>query len=87
MQYYTASGALVELEKPAILKLHYDGALINQSSAPEGLGIYRWNPNSEMWQAVPGGLDEEQRAVVASVRTTELRTCDLTVCRLWREVK
>jgi len=65
----TASGALIELEKPAVLKLHYDGALINQSSVSEGLGIYRWEPNSEMWQAVPGSLDEEQRAVVASITT------------------
>jgi YVTN family beta-propeller protein len=65
----TASGAMVELEKSVVLKLHYDGALINQSSVPEGLGIYRWDPNSEMWQVVPGSLDEEQKAVVTTVMT------------------
>ena len=65
----TASGALVELEKPAILKLHYDGALVNSSSAPPGLGIYRWDPTGETWQAVSGDLDEEQKAIVASVTT------------------
>ncbi len=63
----TASGALEVLEKPGILTLHYDGALVNPSLMPEGLGIYRWDPNSETWQVVPGSLDEEQRAMVASV--------------------
>jgi len=65
----TASGALVTLEKPAVLKLHYDRALVNSSSAPEGLGIYRWDPIGETWQAVPGSLDEEQKAMVAPVTT------------------
>jgi hypothetical protein len=64
----TASGALVTLEKPAVLKLHYDGALLASSLAPDGLGIYRWDPNSATWQAVPGSLDEGQKAVVAPVR-------------------
>jgi hypothetical protein len=63
------SGALEELEKPALLKLYYDGALVNSSSAPEGLGIRRWDPTSETWQAVAGSLDEEHRAMVASVTT------------------
>jgi len=65
----TASGALVTLDKPAILKLHYDQALVNTESAPEGLGIYRWDPVSETWQAVAGTLDEEQKAIVAPVTT------------------
>jgi len=65
----TASGALVTLEKPAVLKLHYDKSLVRSSSAPEGLGIYRWDPISETWQEVPGSLDEEQKAMVASVTT------------------
>ena len=65
----TASGALVALENPAILKLHYDGALVNSSSAPPGLGIYRWDPTSETWQAISGNLDEEQKAMVAPVTT------------------
>jgi len=65
----TASGAMVTLEKPGILKLHYDGALVNRSSAPERLGLYRWDPNNETWQAVPGSLDEEQKAMIAAVTT------------------
>jgi hypothetical protein len=65
----TASGALVTLEKPAILKLHYDQALVATESAPDGLGLYRWNPISETWQAVAGTLDEEQKAVVAPATT------------------
>lgn len=63
----TASGALVSLEKPGVLALHYDGVLINSSSVPVGLGIYRWNPSSQKWQAVPGSSDEEHRVAVASV--------------------
>jgi len=65
----TASGALVELERPALLKLHYDGGLVRSALAPEGLGLYRWDPNGGTWQAVPAGLDEERRAMVAPVTT------------------
>ena len=57
------------LEQPAVLKLRYDGALVTSASAQEGLGIYRWDPNSEEWQAVGGSLDEAQRAMVAPVAT------------------
>jgi N-acetylneuraminic acid mutarotase len=63
------SGALEGLDKSALLKLHYDGALVNSSSAPEGLGIYRWDPNSGTWQEIGGSLDEEQKAVVIPVTT------------------
>ena len=65
----TASGALVELERPALLKLHYDGGLVRSALAPEGLGLYRWDPNGGTWQAVPASLDEERRAMVAPVTT------------------
>ncbi|MDY7075799.1 MAG: YncE family protein [Chloroflexota bacterium] len=63
----TASGAMATLEQPGILTLHYDGALVHSSSAPEGLGIYHWDSNSETWQETGGSLDEEQKAVVAPV--------------------
>jgi len=63
----TGSGALVTLEKPAVLRLHYDGALVTSASAPAGLGLYRWDPRGERWQAVEGELDEEQRVIVAPV--------------------
>ncbi|MFQ5855936.1 MAG: FG-GAP repeat domain-containing protein [Anaerolineae bacterium] len=63
----TASGALVTLEQPAVLKLHYDAALVDGATATQ-LGVYRWDPSSERWWLVPGTLDEEQRAMVASVR-------------------
>jgi N-acetylneuraminic acid mutarotase len=64
------SGALAELlEKPSVLTLHYDGALVNSSLAPEGLGIYRWDPSDGTWQEIGGSLDEEQKAMVAPVTT------------------
>jgi hypothetical protein len=64
----TASGAVVTLTRPAILTLHYDGTLVNSSSPPAaGLGIYRWEPNSQTWQAVPGRLDAEHRTMVAPI--------------------
>ncbi|MFQ5488666.1 MAG: hypothetical protein ACE5ET_09530, partial [Gammaproteobacteria bacterium] len=44
-----------------------DQALV--AGAPAGLGIYRWNPNTEQWQWVPGRIDAGQAAVVAAVRT------------------
>jgi hypothetical protein len=61
----TGSGALVTLEKPGMLTLHYDGALAAQT--PEGLGIYRWDPVSETWLAVPGALDADHQAMTAPV--------------------
>jgi len=63
----TGSGALVTLEKPAVLRLRYDRALVISASAPAGLGLYRWDPLGETWQAVVGELDEEQRVIVAPV--------------------
>jgi hypothetical protein len=63
----TASGALVMLERPAVLKLHYNSALVNSPSAPDGLGIYRWDPIGATWQEVPGNLDEGQKEMVAPV--------------------
>jgi len=63
----TGSGALVTLEKPAVLKLRYDGALVTSASAPAGLGIYRWDPDGKGWQAVTGSVDEGQRVMVAPV--------------------
>jgi hypothetical protein len=63
----TASGALASLEKPAILTLHYDGALVNSSSTPAGLNIYHWNPISQLWQAVSGKLDEDHKVMIAPI--------------------
>jgi hypothetical protein len=61
------SGALAMLAKPALLKLSYDGTLINQVAAPEGLSIYHWDPGSENWQIVTSSLDEEQKTMIAPV--------------------
>ena len=63
----TASGALASLERPAVLKLHYDDALITSSVRPEALGLYRWDPVRQTWVEVPAHLDEGQQAVVAPV--------------------
>jgi hypothetical protein len=68
----TASGALTTLEKPAVLELRYDGALLNSISTPEELRIYRWHPSDATWQPVGGSLDEEHKAMV--VPTTVLGT-------------
>jgi hypothetical protein len=65
----TASGALTELAKPAVLTLRLDGALISSSSAPPGLGVYRWDPNSQAWRALVGEFDETHKAMVTTVQT------------------
>ena len=62
----TASGALGALVKPGILTLNYDGVLVNQET-PEGMGIYRWDPNGKEWLAVAGRLDEDQKGIAAPV--------------------
>lgn len=63
----TGSGALVALEKPGLLILHYDGTLISGSAALNDLGIYHWDPVSQTWQAVPDSLDEAHQSFSASV--------------------
>jgi hypothetical protein len=63
----TASGALAALAKPAILTLRYDPLLLNLGAVPAELGIYRWEPNNQSWQALPSTLDEEHTAVSATV--------------------
>jgi hypothetical protein len=65
----TASGALTTLEQPAVLKLRYDDALITRLETLEGVGIYRWDPNTDTWQATPAVLDEGQKAFIASATT------------------
>jgi hypothetical protein len=61
----TASGALVQLERPALLTLHYDRVFTSLAAA--GLGIYRWDPNSMTWREVRGQLDVLPQALVAPV--------------------
>jgi photosystem II stability/assembly factor-like uncharacterized protein len=64
----TLSGGLNSLQKPARLMLRYDRALINRTTAPDGLAIYRWDSHNHTWNAVAGTLDAEHRALVASVQ-------------------
>ncbi len=62
-----ASGALSTLEKPAILTLRYDQTLVSIPEELTGLGIYRWDLNQQVWEKVPGHLDEDRRVMVASI--------------------
>jgi hypothetical protein len=59
----TLSGALMVLEQPIILKLHYDDAMLKASAAPKQPGIYRWHPISETWQMMPSRLDKQQQTL------------------------
>lgn len=63
----TASGALTVLERPAVLKLHYNSVVTGAPAPPDRLGLYRWDGGA--WQSVPAVVDAKQAAVVASVRT------------------
>jgi hypothetical protein len=63
----TISGALAELAKPASLELHYDRALVGTTAAPAGLAIYRWDPNSQAWQAVAGDLEQEHKSMTSAI--------------------
>jgi hypothetical protein len=64
----TASGALTTLKKPAILTLRYDGLLVDSAALPpQGLSLYVWNPASTTWQVISNDLNEEHKAVVASI--------------------
>ncbi len=63
----TLSGAVVNLQKPAVLKMIYHQALLDAQWAPQDLQIYWWNPSSQTWEAIPGEVDEYQKAIVAQV--------------------
>jgi len=64
-----ASGAVVALEKPAVLKLRYDTMLLLPSLALDQLAIHRWDPNDGTWHPVPGTVDAGQQAVSAPITT------------------
>ncbi|MCK6623694.1 MAG: hypothetical protein DPW09_02040 [Anaerolineae bacterium] len=63
----TASNNVTDLTKPAVLGLHYDGAV---SSTLDNLRIYRWNFQTAAWQPLAGELDAEHHAVITTI--TEL---------------
>jgi photosystem II stability/assembly factor-like uncharacterized protein len=62
----TASGAVVSLEKPVVLTMHYDATLVNRVT-PAGLSIFYWRPGEQRWEPVPSRVDEAQRTVVAQI--------------------
>jgi hypothetical protein len=64
----SGSGALVQLERPGVLTLHYDGGLLGGTGAPVGVALYRWEPGSASWQALASELDAAHQAVVAPVQ-------------------
>jgi hypothetical protein len=59
----TASGSLTSLDRPAVLRLHYDATA---GSTFEGLAIYRWDANAETWLSLGGEIDPEQQDVAVS---------------------
>jgi hypothetical protein len=61
----TASGALDD--KLGILTMRFDSVLLGSDRAAAHLGLYRWDPASKRWQAVPGQLDLERQELVAQV--------------------
>lgn len=64
----TASGAVVPLEKPAVLAMHYDATLVNRAT-PAGLAIFAWRPGQQRWESVPSRVDEVQRTVAAQIES------------------
>jgi FG-GAP-like repeat/FG-GAP repeat len=64
----SGSGALVQLERPGVLTLHYDRELVGAAGVPAGVALYRWVPSSANWQAVASELEEGQQGVVAPVQ-------------------
>jgi hypothetical protein len=63
----TASGSLTQLDKPAVLRLHYDAVT---GSIFDSLDIYRWDLKTRTWQPLNGKIEPEQQDVVTS--TTHL---------------
>lgn len=62
----TASGAVVALERPGALSLHYDSA-VAQGRPPESIGLYRWDPAERQWRALPSVADPESGRRTASI--------------------
>jgi hypothetical protein len=64
----SASGALTALEKPAVLAMHFDQFLLPDSTPAENMDIYRWDPLEGEWMALGAEVDEEQGALVSTLR-------------------
>ena len=65
---FAFSEALETLDRPALLKLHYDATLVSSPVTSLSMRIHWWDPTSQTWQSVTGGsLDEAHKAVVAPV--------------------
>ena len=65
------SGAVAALEKPGILTLRYDTAVVNQVVTPSNLKIYRWEADGNgggHWRPVAGELDQEHKTIAASLK-------------------
>ncbi|NOZ72247.1 MAG: hypothetical protein GXP38_10095 [Chloroflexi bacterium] len=63
----TASGAVVTLEKSALLRLHYNDTVLPPEIDPERLEIRRWDPVTSTWKTISATLDDEQRTLSAAV--------------------
>ncbi|MCL4862650.1 MAG: hypothetical protein KJZ93_24775, partial [Caldilineaceae bacterium] len=64
----SASGAIGRLEKPALLRLYYDRALLSDAFDPAALRLHRWAPNTERWEPVTATLDAENQALIAAIQ-------------------
>jgi hypothetical protein len=64
----SASGALVELNAPGVLSLHVDRVVGGATQVPIGVRLYRWEPNSERWQAVASEVDADHQVIVGTMR-------------------
>jgi hypothetical protein len=64
----SASGAVGRLEKPALLRLYYDRALLTNEFDPATLRLHRWEPNEQVWQPVAATLDAENQLLIAAIQ-------------------
>ncbi len=65
----TASGAASVLEKPGLIRLRYDNAMLPSALSPRHLKIFHWNPVSRAWEplTVSVTLDESRKMITAPV--------------------
>ncbi len=64
----TASGSIVQLEKPGSLNFHYDPHLLPSTVTTDTLDIYRWDVNGAQWVAQAAVFDRERHMLSTKIQ-------------------
>ncbi|MEZ4866493.1 MAG: VCBS repeat-containing protein [Caldilineaceae bacterium] len=64
----TASGSIVQLDKPGILSFHYEPEVLPGAVTTATLGIYRWDVGNAQWVKQEAILDQDRHLLSATIQ-------------------